>query len=467
MSNSPTPMEIAREQARTEHYEKRRLKQERREERRKEIVRLEAHRKRLQKNKKTTTQIANVADNLQENGFVAVHAVPGGGSTDIHAEENQAALAAKRDVQDSSDESDWCSDAFEDDWDATHPMLSDECDDALPFLPCSDKVEMTDSVLLSTTTRSMMAPALPSKNYGGPSGDVGQNVLPSVPTVREGLEHILMSLGIPKSSSEPFIQVSPLLPILPSSFPSPSILTRKFLYCKNMVKATAVYPYIAVMLIDYESVAFAMNLDAKYRPVDEEGTFWDIKDIEQVCLVYKGIWKSEVEDWKRGSRSLTGIDWSNLARYGNINMALRTPLPAPVPAPGLATSTTTHASAQSTRDAVGASSNPVTPEQRFDDYRMRTQHRRCRDCPVCNESTCYHSRHLGDDCDACVGADPEEDDFFKYYLDQEQENDSPASSGASSSVTGSEASALDETVASVMVPGHRARVIQCIFMEAF
>lgn len=269
-----------------------------------------------------------------------------------------------------------------------------------------------------------------------------------------------------------------------------------------MAKVTSVYPYVAVKLVDYELVAFAMNLEAKYKPLDEEGVYWDIQDIQQVCLVYKGIWKSEVEDWKKGCKTLSDVNWAKLALTGDFSNSQVVAAPPTSATPSASIPATSTASAGPAVTAIGSTAAAVTailpnetpaianaslqaaqpvsmpaltPEERFTEYRKRTKHRRNRICPNCDEPDCNLSRNIGMvcECGRCEGDDEGEDDeFFKYYDEEHDDGNaanSPASSGASSaeSSTSPESTAPKETVASVMVPGHRARVVQCIYVEAF
>lgn len=264
------------------------------------------------------------------------------------------------------------------------------------------------------------------------------------------------------------------------------------------MKATSVFPYIAVELIDYETLAFAVNVEAKYKPVDDEGTYWDINDVQQICLVYKGIWKSEIEDWERGCKTLASIDWPKVALGEAIGGAQNT---TAVPAQPSNTSSrpvtvASAATAGSTAVVAGSGNNdltitqvassacttavpfqaapaPITPEQRFSEYRLRTKHRRHRICPNCCSETCNLNRHTAGECECgdCE-EDGEDDEFYKYYEEYQQGNNtigSPNSSASSSSdsTASAETNASKETVATVMVPGHRARVVQCIYMEAF
>lgn len=289
-----------------------------------------------------------------------------------------------------------------------------------------------------------------------------------------------------------------------------------------MVKAVSVYPYVAVKLIRYEDLVHAVNIEARYGPKEEEGTYWDIRDIQQVCLVYKGVWKSEVEDWKKGCNRLTSVNWAEVALTGAMNkdQTVDEELdsdsnPAGVSASGssarrvvtrslaatlaanAATTTTTVASAlpisEDPLPAVPNSAAPtlntgttattqmpvkvaLNPEQRFDEYRARTLHRRSRICPACDYEYCNHSRFNEEedcDCGECDG-DAESDEFFKYYEGNEGEEEQDSQAGTpgsydspSENTASAERGEPKETIASVMVPGHRARVVQCIYMEAF
>lgn len=281
-----------------------------------------------------------------------------------------------------------------------------------------------------------------------------------------------------------------------------------------MVKTVSVFPYIAVRLIGYEDLVHALNVEARYSPKDEEGTYWDIRDIQQVCLQYKGIWKSEVEDWKKGCEAFTEVDWAKVALKGWItddrpsytdseseagaaqastSAASARRIVTRSVAAGIATAAdlTTAATAVSNTTAEGPATTAIaatassatpgpatitsirtslTPAQRFLEYRSRTKHRRGRLCPNCEMEFCNHSRHIEIeecDCGECDGDDADEDEFYKYYEEHQELEADDASASSQSSTSSESATTPNETVSSVMVPGHRARVVQCIYMEAF
>jgi isopentenyl diphosphate isomerase/L-lactate dehydrogenase-like FMN-dependent dehydrogenase len=242
-----------------------------------------------------------------------------------------------------------------------------------------------------------------------------------------------------------------------------------------MVNITSAYPYIAVTLVETVNLACALNLEAKYRPSDDPSCYWDIRDIQQVCLLYRGIWKSELEDWKRGCKALTTIDWKKMifgqdwSMPATVTPATATviataPAPAPAAAAGVAVAATVPPPAPSTSSAVSSASTftaSLTPQARFNEYRLRTRHRRNRLCPACQSEGCNHSRETqeGAESDDDEADDVYADEYYKYYAHAgHQTHTVPAENGTARH---------QETVAAVLIPGHRARVVQCIFMETF
>ena len=209
-NNSPTPMDIARDQARTEHFEKIAAKERRREERDEERIRLaETNKKKLKKTKKTKKSISTAPnESLAVNGLAVVTTLAEGSETrpNVQATATDAAIVSPEDV---SEDSDWDSEAFEDEYYDHNDRLDDECDFGIPFDPPNDTVCMSNSVLLSTAVRP--PPAILT--------DDGQSVPSTVQitNVQDGLKHILTTLGIPNSAQEVFIRVSePLIYILAS-----------------------------------------------------------------------------------------------------------------------------------------------------------------------------------------------------------------------------------------------------------
>lgn len=495
LNEATTPLDAALDQARKEHeertVEKRKIREEREAERQKEIARLEVHRKRLQKNKnKNRPEAGN--ESLANDGFVAVHTVEGTSpatGTDpsaVHAE--PTGISHAENGGESDDESDWDSDDFVDEWYNSHEPLDDECDDDLSFQPYRASVGMAESVLLASAAR----PTLPSASASSSSSSTGRQAppidatssavpdrRPGIPSVQDGVEHILTSLGLPKSANEAFIKVS-LQRSLISTHKRRSGIYSQFLTTQEFVKAAAVYPYVAVKLINEEDTACAVDLEAKYQPLHEEGTFWDIKDIQQVFLVYKGVWKSEVEDWKKGCKNVYATDWPGVALGAVLKETMGRPAQAVAVAPGapqiaavppaIAAPATAIPPAVTATSASSAttSATTLTAEKRFTAYRTRTSHRRRRTCTACGSSDCTHSRHIDAECDCgeCEGDDDGEDDeFFKYY-DQAQATSSTTTASSPTS-RAEDREVKKETIASVMVPGHRARVVQCIYLEAF
>lgn len=277
-----------------------------------------------------------------------------------------------------------------------------------------------------------------------------------------------------------------------------------------MVKATSPYPYIALTLIKYEDVAFGMDIEARYEPIAESNALWDIRDVQQVCLVYKGVWKSEMEDWKKGCRTLTEVDWSKIALGINAWGSDKSASPATsatatsaARAAGAAASTNNIVTtAAASAPSVATSSAIYSAEDRFLNYRARTKHLRHRTCPNCESCGCTLSRvpegAHGCECGECYGSDAEDDgeEYYKYGHEEagnaslSTSSSSTSSSTSTTSTSSSSASAVSastattstssasgksrpsstaekETVASVLVRGHRARVVQCIYLEAF
>jgi hypothetical protein len=196
LDESPTPMQLALDTARQEHEqrqaERENARAKREEERRKEIDRLENVRKRLQKNRKNV----GTGENLDNNGFVAVHDISENADT-----EQSAVVAGQAEEPDS----DWDSEAFEDQWLDNHDPLDDGCDDDLPFDPIYAGVEMASSVLLTTSnSRQPLVPVNASQ-----SGETDINAdHPPVPTVHDGVHHILSALGVPTTARKALVEVS-------------------------------------------------------------------------------------------------------------------------------------------------------------------------------------------------------------------------------------------------------------------
>lgn len=81
--------------------------------------------------------------------------------------------------------------------------LSDGCDDEMPFLPYYHGLDMKDSVLLS----NLACDNTPGRPFTEEDQSVDATEL-RVVLIRDGIEHILSSLGIPSSARQPFIRVS-------------------------------------------------------------------------------------------------------------------------------------------------------------------------------------------------------------------------------------------------------------------
>lgn len=209
-SKIPSPMDIACDAAREDHFERKaereRLRAEREQERVKEVARLEKHRQRLLKKRKNGTTM-DIGD-LANDGFVSVHTLDesSGGSNALSTGNGEREKALK------SEESEWDTDCFYEDYLDTHGPPDDDCDDHLPFQAWRAEVEMKESVLLATGPCSAASAPVATaveksaKNTDEATLDPGSDDI-AVPTVQIGVEYILRVLGVPDSASRVFIEV--------------------------------------------------------------------------------------------------------------------------------------------------------------------------------------------------------------------------------------------------------------------